>query len=150
MYPPHICKSKYWWAKKSLQQKLQALIKNYNYEAILIEGDKKKFYELTRNIPNEKIIKINGLTKRYDVVVFQPNGNIFLVVECKQPNVAISQTVFDQIARYNLTLKANYLMATNGLNHYFCQMDLEKESYLFLKEIPNYNSIAKTPWKKSL
>jgi hypothetical protein len=91
----------------------------------------------------EKVIKINGLTKRYDVVVFQPNGSIFLVVECKQPNVPISQTVFDQIARYNLTLKADYLMVTNGLNHYFCQMDFEKESYLFLNDIPNYKSIEK-------
>jgi hypothetical protein len=91
----------------------------------------------------EKVIKINGLIKRYDVVVFQPDGSIFLVVECKQPNVPISQTVFDQIARYNLTLKAEYLMVTNGLNHYFCQMDFEKESYLFLNDIPNYNSIEK-------
>lgn len=107
-----------------------------------------QFLMIEKNYPKslinvEKVIKINGLTKRYDVVVFQPNGNIFLVVECKQPNVPISQTVFDQIARYNLTLKAEYLMVTNGLNHYFCQMDFEKESYLFLNDIPNYNSIIK-------
>ena len=67
--------------------------------------------------------------------------SIFIVVECKQPNVAVSQTVFDQIARYNLTLKATYLMVTNGLNHYFCQMDFENETYLFLKDIPCYNEI---------
>jgi hypothetical protein len=108
-----------------------------------------QFLMVEKNYPKslinvEKVIKINGLTKRYDIVVFQPNGTVFLVVECKQPNVAISQTVFDQIARYNLTLKANYLMVTNGLNHYFCQMDLEKESYLFLKDIPNYNAITKS------
>lgn len=107
-----------------------------------------QFLMVEKNYPKslinvEKVIKINGLTKRYDIVVFQPNGNIFLVVECKQPNVPISQTVFDQIARYNLTLKADYLMVTNGLNHYFCQMDFEKESYLFLNDIPNYNSIIK-------
>ena len=107
-----------------------------------------QFLMIEKNYPKslinvEKVIKINGLIKRYDVVVFQPNGSIFLVVECKQPNVPISQTVFDQIARYNLTLKADYLMVTNGLNHYFCQMDFEKESYLFLNDIPNYNSIIK-------
>ncbi|HRE78027.1 MAG TPA: type I restriction enzyme HsdR N-terminal domain-containing protein [Flavobacterium sp.] len=107
-----------------------------------------QFLMIEKNYPKslinvEKVIKINGLIKRYDVVVFQPDGSIFLVVECKQPNVPISQTVFDQIARYNLTLKANYLMVTNGLNHYFCQMDFEKESYLFLNDIPNYNSIEK-------
>ena len=88
----------------------------------------------------EKKIKINGLTKRYDVVVFQQDGSIFLLVECKQPNIEINQTTFDQIARYNMILKANYLMVTNGLNHYFCEMDFEKEHYLFLSDIPSYQT----------
>lgn len=86
----------------------------------------------------EKLIKINNLNKRYDVVVFQPNGEIFLLIECKAPEVSISQQTFDQIARYNLVLKAKYLMVTNGLNHYFCQMDFENERYVFLKELPEY------------
>lgn len=86
----------------------------------------------------EKLIKINDLSKRYDGVVFQPNGEIFLLIECKAPEVAISQQTFDQIARYNLVLKAKYLMVTNGLNHYFCQMDFENEKYIFLKELPEY------------
>jgi hypothetical protein len=86
----------------------------------------------------EKLIKINTLNKRYDVVVFQPNGKIFLLIECKAPEVAITQQTFDQIARYNLVLKAKYLMLTNGINHYFCQMDFENEKYIFLKELPEY------------
>ncbi len=86
----------------------------------------------------EKIIKINDLIKRYDIVVFQPNGKIFLLIECKSPEVSINQNTFDQIARYNLSLKAEYLMVTNGLNHYFCQMDFEKEEYIFLKELPEF------------
>jgi hypothetical protein len=86
----------------------------------------------------EKLIKINDLSKRYDSVVFQPNGEIFLLIECKAPEVPISQQTFDQIARYNLVLKAKYLMVTNGLNHYFCQMDFENEKYVFLKELPEY------------
>ena len=86
----------------------------------------------------EKLIKINNLSKRYDGVVFQPNGEIFLLIECKAPEVTISQQTFDQIARYNLVLKAKYLMVTNGLNHYFCQMDFENEKYVFLKELPEY------------
>jgi type I site-specific restriction endonuclease len=86
----------------------------------------------------EKIIKINNLIKRYDIVVFQPNGKIFLLIECKSPEVSITQNTFDQIARYNLSLKAEYLMVTNGLNHYFCQMDFEKEEYIFLKELPEF------------
>ena len=88
----------------------------------------------------EKLIKINDLSKRYDVVVFQPNGEIFLLIECKAPEIPISQQTFDQIARYNLVLKAKYLMVTNGLNHYFCQMDFENEKYVFLKELPEYSN----------
>ena len=67
----------------------------------------------------EKIIKINDLIKRYDIVVFQPNGKIFLLIECKAPEISITQNTFDQIAQYNMTLQSNYLMVTNGLNHYF-------------------------------
>jgi hypothetical protein len=85
------------------------------------------------------LIKINDLHKRYDIVVFQPDGTIFLLVECKAPEVAITQDTFDQIARYNLALKAQYLMVTNGLKHYFCRMDFEKETYLFLTELPEFS-----------
>lgn len=85
----------------------------------------------------EKLIKLNGLTKRYDVVVFNPDGSIFLLVECKAPDIKISQQTFDQIARYNLALKANYLMVTNGLEHYFCQMDFVNEKYHFLEDVPH-------------
>lgn len=86
----------------------------------------------------EKELKVNGLKKRYDVVVFKPNGNIQLIIECKAPTIAITQTTFDQIARYNLTLNADFLMVTNGLNHYYCQMDFETEQYNFLTDISAY------------
>src|SRR5690606_32800243 len=86
----------------------------------------------------EKQLKLNHTTKRYDIVVFNNDGSIFLVVECKAPSVEISQMTFDQIARYNRALDAQYLMVTNGLEHYFCQMDFKHKRYIFLKEIPNY------------
>ena len=86
----------------------------------------------------EKQLKINSLLKRTDVVVFNTNGTPEILIECKAPSVAISQATFDQIARYNLTAQSNYLMVSNGLNHYFCQIDKENETYVFLKEIPNY------------
>ena len=107
------------------QHTIQYLIQEYKYPKSLI------------NV--EKQVKINGMSKRYDIVIFNSDGSIFLVVECKQPDVMISQNTFDQIARYNFTLKATYLMVTNGLNHYFCQMDFENEKYTFLKALPNYN-----------
>ena len=87
----------------------------------------------------EKVLKINGMSKRYDVVVFNSDGSIHILVECKSTDVKITQMVFDQIARYNSTLKSNYLMITNGLNHYFCKMDFKTEQYLFLETIPDYN-----------
>lgn len=98
--------------------------------------EEKKYPKSYINV--EKIIKINGLTKRYDIVVFQPNGKIFLLIECKAPEVPISQNTFDQIARYNMVLEAQFLMVTNGLNHYFCKMDYQKEQYQFLKELPDF------------
>ncbi len=67
----------------------------------------------------EKQLLLNGTKKRYDVVVFNPNGSIFLIVECKAPSIGITQDTFDQIARYNLVTQAQYLMVSNGLEHYF-------------------------------
>jgi len=98
--------------------------------------EEKKYSKSYINV--EKIIKINSLSKRYDIVVFQPNGKIFLLIECKAPEVPISQNTFDQIARYNMVLEAEFLMVTNGLNHYFCQMDYEKEQYQFLRDLPDF------------
>ncbi|MEM9679722.1 MAG: type I restriction enzyme HsdR N-terminal domain-containing protein [Bacteroidota bacterium] len=96
-----------------------------------------KYYPIS-HINVEKELKINTLKKRYDIVIFKPDGSILLVVECKAPQVAIDQSTFDQIARYNMTLNADYLMVTNGINHYYCRMDLEAQHYHFLKELPEY------------
>lgn len=86
----------------------------------------------------EKKLLVHGLVKRYDIVVFNTDGSIFLLVECKAPKVAITQETFDQVAQYNNTLQANYLMVTNGLNHYYCCINGKEEKYSFLKTIPNY------------
>lgn len=87
----------------------------------------------------EKELIVNGLKKRYDIVIYNSNGSIHLIVECKSPTITVNQNTFDQIAQYNLVLNASYLMVTNGLNHYYCQMDFENERYQFLKDIPDYN-----------
>jgi hypothetical protein len=86
----------------------------------------------------ERQLKLGKLIKRYDVVVYNSNGGIHLIVECKAPSIAITQATFDQIARYNMSLKAEYLMVTNGLDHFFCQLDYVQEKYRFLKELPPY------------
>ncbi|MEA1785270.1 type I restriction enzyme HsdR N-terminal domain-containing protein [Arenibacter sp. GZD96] len=87
----------------------------------------------------EKEIRIHNLKKRYDILVYNPLGEIEILVECKAPEIAITQRVFDQIARYNFHLRAKYLMVTNGLAHFYCIMDFEKEKYTFLEEIPDFS-----------
>jgi hypothetical protein len=86
----------------------------------------------------ERQLKLGKLIKRYDVVVYNSNGGIHLIVECKAPSIKITQATFDQIARYNMSLKAEYLMVTNGLDHFFCQLDYVQEKYRFLKELPPF------------
>ncbi|MES2239058.1 MAG: type I restriction enzyme HsdR N-terminal domain-containing protein [Bacteroidota bacterium] len=99
--------------------------------------EEKKYPKSLINV--EKVLLVNGLRKRYDVVVFNSDGTIHILIECKAPEVKISQSTFDQIARYNMTMKSNFLMVSNGLNHYFCQMDYENEKYQFLPQLPDYN-----------
>jgi hypothetical protein len=87
----------------------------------------------------EKQVKVNSLVKRYDIIVFKSDGSIQLLVECKAPEINILQSSFDQIAQYNMKLKSDYLMLTNGLHHFFCKMDFEKEKYSFLRDIPDFS-----------
>ncbi|MEW7292914.1 type I restriction enzyme HsdR N-terminal domain-containing protein [Aquimarina sp. 2304DJ70-9] len=98
--------------------------------------EEKKYPESLINV--EKLIKLNDLNKRYDIIIFNPDGSIFLIVECKSNTVKVTQDVFDQIARYNLALDAEYLMITNGIEHYYCQMNYTQKEYTFLKDIPKY------------
>lgn len=86
----------------------------------------------------EKQLTINELQKRSDILVFNTEGYPEIIVECKAPSVKINQQTFDQIARYNLILNANFLVVTNGLQHFFCKMDFNNKTYIFLKEIPSY------------
>lgn len=98
--------------------------------------NEKKYPKSCINV--EKVLKINDLSKRYDVVVYNSDGSIFILVECKAPEIKINQSTFDQIAIYNMTLKSDYLMLSNGINHYFCQMDFENKKYTFLRDLPTY------------
>ncbi|SNR31695.1 type I restriction enzyme HsdR N-terminal domain-containing protein [Lutibacter flavus] len=106
------------------QHFVQYLIEEKNYPISLIAVEKK--------------LTINKLTKRTDILVFTSEGLPHIIVECKAPSIKITQDTFDQIARYNLKLEANYLITTNGLEHFYCKMDTENEQYIFLKNIPNY------------
>ena len=86
----------------------------------------------------EKQLIINQRKKRTDILIFNTTGTPHIIVECKAPSVKITQETFNQIARYNLKLNATYLIVTNGLAHFYCKMDKENETYVFLKDIPSY------------
>ena len=135
-------------------------IKNSQNRQYIFDGIRKKFVVLqpeewvrqhvlrylvfTKNYPKslinvEKQLLVNELKKRYDVVVYNPDCSIFLLIECKAPEVNITQATFDQIARYNYQLEAQHLMVTNGLDHYYCEMDHVNEKYRFLEDIPDFS-----------
>ena len=89
-------------------------------------------------IMTEYALKLNKMTRRCDILVHKPAGHPTVLVECKAPEVNISQAVFDQVARYNLVFKVKYLMVTNGLKHYCCIVDFDSQSVDFQNKIPSY------------
>ncbi|MFA8433686.1 MAG: type I restriction enzyme HsdR N-terminal domain-containing protein [Marinifilaceae bacterium] len=88
-------------------------------------------------------VNINKLPQRSDIVLFNSMGNPLVIVECKATHIKISQETFNQIARYNMKLRVEYLIVTNGLRHYCCKMDYEKQTYSFLPQVPDYLDIRK-------
>ena len=100
--------------------------------------DQKRYPETL--IAIEKQLTINNLKKRTDILIFNSDGKPEVIIECKAPSIKISQKTFDQIARYNLQLKAEFLIVTNGLTHFYCKMDFKNKTYIFLKNLPDYKS----------
>ena len=92
---------------------------------------------------NEVAIKLNDTSRRCDTVVYDKQLQPRVIVEYKAPTVKITRDVFAQISRYNLVLKVDYLIISNGLQHYCCKMDYEKQSFNFMKEIPEYSAVTK-------
>ncbi len=91
---------------------------------------------------NEISLTQNGIKRRCDTLVADRQGLPLVIVEYKAPTIEISQKTFDQIVRYNMVLRAQYLIVTNGMRHYCCKIDYENNSYAFLQEIPPYNVLA--------
>lgn len=93
----------------------------------------------------EAAIQVNRMIRRFDIVACSVTGEPRLVVECKEPRVEITQAVFDQAARYNMTLKADFLVVTNGLSHYACSIDHANQRYAFLEEVPAFEVVSGMP-----
>ena len=94
-------------------------------------------------IGNEISLCLNGRKRRCDTVIYSQEGMPCVIVEYKAPHISISQDVFDQIVRYNIVLQVEYLIVSNGKNHYCCQIDYKNQSYVFLEEIPEYDFLQK-------
>ena len=90
---------------------------------------------------NEIALVQNDIKRRCDTLIADREGCPFAIVEYKAPSVEITQKVFDQRVRYNMVLRAKYLMVSNGLQHYCCKIDYDTDSYSFLPDIPCYTDI---------
>lgn len=92
-------------------------------------------------LANEVQISLNSTRKRCDTVLYNRNLTARMIIEYKAPSVNITQEVFNQITRYNIVLKVDYLIVTNGINHYCCRVDYRNNSYSFLRDIPEYSEL---------
>jgi hypothetical protein len=137
-------------------------IDDHDGRAVIFDPARKKYVSLTpeewvrqhviqylhqeKQVPMSLIsveteIRLYKTRKRFDVAVFNRNGHPLLVVECKSPSVPVTQQVLDQLVRYNLALKVDHLMLTNGIRHIFCQVDGVKNNIKIIDDLPDFNSL---------
>lgn len=95
-------------------------------------------------LANEVSITLNGMSRRCDTVLYTKNLAPRMIIEYKRPDVKITQRVFSQICRYNLVMHVDYLIVSNGKEHYCCQMNYDNQTYVFLNEIPTYSDLIET------
>ena len=90
---------------------------------------------------NEVSLKYGSKSLRADTVLYNRSLKPIMIMEYKAPDIAITRNVFDQISAYNLLLHVDYLIMSNGMQHYCCKMDYDRRSYTFLTDIPDYPDI---------
>ena len=86
----------------------------------------------------EQMVKYNNQSTRADIVLYTNEGTPNMIVECKSPKIKITQDTFNQIAKYNFKLKVDFLVVTNGIQHFCCAMDYENNKITFLDDIPQF------------
>ena len=91
---------------------------------------------------NEVSLTINGMTRRCDTVLYGLDRQPLMIIEYKAPMVALTQKVFDQVWRYNMVMRVEWLIVSNGLQHIVCHLDKEKGTYKFLPEVPEFTKVA--------
>jgi hypothetical protein len=134
-------------------------IKTENGKQVIFDDIRKKFVALTpeewvrqhfiqflnreKRYPGslmavEKKVNVNGHRRRFDLLIYRRDGQPLLIAEFKAPGVKISQDTFDQVVRYNIALHVEFVVVSNGLQHFACQIDYRNNSYIFLKEVPGF------------
>lgn len=134
-------------------------IKSEGEKTQIFDGIRKKFVVLTpeewvrqnfieylkreKNYPEtlmavEKQIAVNGMQRRFDLLVYTRNGQPLLIAEFKAPEIKITQEVFDQVVRYNMALRVEKVIVSNGLQHFACEIDYVNNSFSYLPEIPAF------------
>ncbi len=86
----------------------------------------------------EVSLKLNKLSKRADIVVYAADLTPWMIVECKAAEVEITQAVFDQAARYNLTMRVPFLVVTNGIRLLAARINFKEEKIEMLQRMPDF------------
>lgn len=93
-------------------------------------------------LANEVGVNVGGVTRRCDTVLYAREGGVpRLIVEYKAPQITITESVFTQVQSYNSVLRADYLIVSNGIQHFCCRIDYAKHRVQFLPEIPRYEDL---------
>ncbi len=90
---------------------------------------------------NELELRIGEKRLRCDTILYNKALHPQMIIEYKAPTIEIQQRVFDQITIYNMLLHVDYLIVSNGYQHYCCHMDYANHSYKFLSDIPSYTAL---------
>ena len=141
---------------------IEAKIKTENGQTKIWDGLRRRFVALTPEewvrqhftayligqkgysptlMANEVSIALNGMNRRCDTVVYQRDLTPRVIIEYKRPDVKITKRVFSQVCRYNLVMHVDYLIVSNGLEHYCCRMNYAQQTYEFLNDIPDFHAL---------
>ena len=134
-------------------------IKTVEDKLMIFDGLRKKFVRLTSEewvrqhmllflleckkypkslIKVESGLKYNKLNKRSDILTYDNTGQPFLVIECKSPEISLDKNVLYQVSAYAKSLEVKYIGVTNGLDHYFWELDINSENTVALRDFPEY------------
>ena len=92
-------------------------------------------------LANEVELRVGEKRLRCDTVLYNKEGQPRMIIEYKAPTIQLQQKTFDQISVYNLLLHVDYLIVSNGLQHYCCKMDYENQRYVFVEGVPDYENL---------